>query len=113
MCIRDRAWVAHSRRHNPDLRWRHRTGNSYGDWLQVDVTTPRDVLSTAYFARSAHIVAEAAGVLGRDSDAAEHRALYSAIRAAFVESYVGDDGTVEGGTQTAYLLALAFGLIPE
>ncbi|MEO6084714.1 MAG: family 78 glycoside hydrolase catalytic domain, partial [Umezawaea sp.] len=42
------AWVAHVRRHNPDLRWRHRTGNSYGDWLQVDVTTPRDVLSTAY-----------------------------------------------------------------
>ena len=35
------AWVAHIRRHNPDLRWRHRTGNSYGDWLQVDVTTPR------------------------------------------------------------------------
>ncbi|HKS99836.1 MAG TPA: family 78 glycoside hydrolase catalytic domain, partial [Rugosimonospora sp.] len=46
------AWVGHIRRHNPDLRWRHRTGNSYGDWLQVDATTPRDVLSTAYFARS-------------------------------------------------------------
>jgi hypothetical protein len=35
-----RAWVDHIRRHNPDLRWRHRTGNSYGDWLQFDVTTP-------------------------------------------------------------------------
>ena len=71
-----KAWVAHIRRHNPDLRWRHRTGNSYGDWLQVEVTTPRDVLSTAYFARSAQIVAEAARVLGRDSDAAQHQALY-------------------------------------
>jgi alpha-L-rhamnosidase len=107
------AWVAHIRRHNPDLRWRHRTGNSYGDWLQIDVTTPRDVLSTAYFARSAQLVAEAADVLGRPDVAAEHRALHASIRDAFIESYVDDDGSVEGGTQTAYLLALAFGLVPD
>jgi alpha-L-rhamnosidase len=107
------AWVGYIRRHNPDLRWRHRTGNSYGDWLQVDVTTPRDMLATAYFARSALIVAEAAEVLGRHDQAAEHRALHAAIRAAFIESYVGEDGAVEGGTQTGYLLALAFGLLPD
>ena len=107
------AWAAHIHRHNPDLRWRHRTGNSYGDWLQIDVTTPRDVLSTAYFARSAQIVAEAAEVLGRNDVAAGHRALHQAIRSAFIESYVDDDGSIEGGTQTAYLLALAFGLVPD
>jgi alpha-L-rhamnosidase len=107
------AWIGHVRRHNPDLRWRHHTGNSYGDWLQVDAVTPRDVLSTAYFARSAQIVAEAARVLGRHEVEAEHRALHSAIRRAFIESYVDGDGTVEGGTQTGYLLALAFGLLPE
>ena len=45
--------------------------------------------------------------------AAEHRALHAAIRTAFVESYVDEDGGVEGGTQTAYLLALAFGLVPD
>ena len=106
------AWVAHIRRHNPDLRWRHRTGHAYGDWLQVGVSTPRDLLATAYFARSTQIVAEAAGVLGRPAVAAEHRALHAAIAAAFVESYVGPDGTVAGGTQTGYLLALAFGLLP-
>jgi alpha-L-rhamnosidase len=107
------AWVEHVRRHNPDLRWRHRTGNSYGDWLQVDVVTPREVLATAYFAQSTQIVAQAAEVLGRHHQAAEYRALHAAIRAAFIGSYVNDDGTVEGGTQTAYLLALAFELVPE
>ncbi|MGW3605376.1 family 78 glycoside hydrolase catalytic domain [Micromonospora sp. NPDC005161] len=107
------AWVRYVRRHNPDLRWRHRTGNSYGDWLQVEATTPRDVLSTAYFARSAQIVADAAEVLGRHREANEHRELHAAIRGAFIDSYVGADGTVEGGTQTAYLLALGFGLVPE
>ena len=107
------AWVGHIRRHNPDLRWRHRTGNSYGDWLQVDATTPREVLSTAYYAHSARIVAEAAEVLGRPDAAAAHRSLSAAIRATFAESYVDEDGRVEGGTQTAYLLALAFGLVPD
>jgi alpha-L-rhamnosidase len=107
------AWIGHVRRHNPDLRWRHRTGNAYGDWLQIDAATPREVLATAYFARSAGIVADAADVLGRAREAAEHRALHAAIRAAFIESYVDDDGTVEGGTQTGYLLALAFGLLPD
>ena len=106
------AWIGHIRRHNPDLLWRRRTGNSYGDWLQVDAATPRDLLATAYFARSAQIVADAAEVLGRHAEADEHRALQLGIRAAFIEAYVGDDGTVEGGAQTGYLLALAFDLLP-
>jgi alpha-L-rhamnosidase len=107
------AWVGHIRRHNPDLRWRHRTGNGYGDWLQVDAHTPRELLATAYFARSTELVAQAAEVLGRHEAAAEYRALHSAIRAAFIESYIAGDGTVEGDTQTGYLLALAFDLAPK
>jgi alpha-L-rhamnosidase len=106
------AWVDHIHRHNPDLLWRNRTGNSYGDWLQVDADTPRDVLSTAYFARSTQIVADAADVLGLGGRAAKYRSLRERIRDAFLEAYVKDDGTVEGGTQTAYLLALAFDLLP-
>jgi alpha-L-rhamnosidase len=105
------AWVAHIHRHNPDLLWRHRTGNSYGDWLQVDAETPRDVLATAYFAYSTRIVADAAEVLGRD--ATPYRTLHAAIKKTFIETYVGDDGAVEGGTQTAYLLALGFDLLPD
>ena len=48
-----RAWVEHIHRHNPELVWRHADGNSYGDWLQIDAHTPREVVATAYFARSA------------------------------------------------------------
>ncbi|MEU4424458.1 family 78 glycoside hydrolase catalytic domain [Actinoplanes sp. NPDC024001] len=105
------AWVQHIRRHNPDLIWQHRTGNSYGDWLQVDAETPRDVLATAYFARSTEIVAAAAEVLGRPSG--EWAALHAAIKRAFVDAFVGDDGSVKGATQTSYLLALGFDLLPE
>ena len=106
-------WVGHIRRHNPDLVWRHRTGNCYGDWLQVDADTPRDLLATAWFARSTQITADAAAVLGRADAELEHRSLHAAIRDAFAAEFVRADGTVAGGTQTGYLLALAFGLLPE
>ncbi|MEV6846764.1 family 78 glycoside hydrolase catalytic domain [Actinoplanes sp. NPDC051411] len=107
-----KAWVEHIRRHNPGLLWRHRTGYSYGDWLQIDADTPRDVLATAYFARSTQIVAQAARVLGRPRDADKYAALHTAIASTFAEAYVGADGSVEGDTQTGYLLALGFGLVP-
>ncbi|BAL87853.1 putative alpha-L-rhamnosidase [Actinoplanes missouriensis 431] len=105
------AWVRHIHRHNPDLLWQHRTGNSYGDWLQIDADTPRDVLATAYFARSTEIVAAAADVLGEPS-AAWHE-LHAGIKRAFQDAFVGDDGSVKGATQTSYLLGLAFDLVPE
>ncbi|GAA2110677.1 alpha-L-rhamnosidase [Actinomadura alba] len=110
------AWVDHIHRHNSDLVWRHRVGNHYGDWLQVDAETPRDLLATAYFARSAQIVAQAADVLGEHADAKRYGALHLAIRDAFVDAFVdtsAHEGKVAGGTQTGYLLALAFDLLPE
>ena len=105
-------WLDWVERWNPDLRWRNAVGNHYGDWLQVDATTPREVLATAYFAQSARLTARAAAVLGRPAEEARYTALAARVRAAFVESYVGPDGRVEGETQTAYLLALAFELLP-
>jgi alpha-L-rhamnosidase len=105
-------WVDWIERNNPDLRWRNAVGNHYGDWLQVDAETPREVLATAYFAHSARLTARAARVLGRADEEARYGALADRVRAAFVESYVDAEGHVEGGTQTAYLLALAFELLP-
>ncbi|HEX8627034.1 MAG TPA: family 78 glycoside hydrolase catalytic domain [Catenuloplanes sp.] len=107
------AWVEHIHRHNPDLIWTRRVGNHYGDWLQVDARTPREVLATAYFARSARLVARAARVLGHDRDARRYTGLADAVRAAFIAAFVDGDGRVAGGTQTCYLLALAFDLLPE
>ncbi|GAA3386670.1 alpha-L-rhamnosidase [Cryptosporangium minutisporangium] len=104
------AWIGHVHRHNPDLIWRHRVGNNYGDWLQVDAETPRDLLATAYFAQSTALVAAAARVLGRDPE--PYDTLHARIRAAFVDAFVEDDGRVIGDTQTGYLLALGFDLLP-
>lgn len=96
---------------NPDLLWRRRVGNHYGDWLQVNASTPREVLATAYFAHSAAIVARAAEVVAPQR-AAHYADLAQRVKQAFVAAYVGPDGRVEGDTQTTYLLALAFDLVP-
>lgn len=103
-------WVRRIERHNPDLLWRERVGNNYGDWLQVHEETPKDVLATAYFARSARIAADALALVGRDGEATEIADLADRIRDAYRAEFVHADGTVTGDTQGAYLLTLAFGL---
>jgi alpha-L-rhamnosidase len=75
--------------------------------------TTTNVVDTAYFARSAWIVSKAAGLLGKTDDAQKYDALYHNIAAAFDKAYLQPDGTITAGTQTTYVLALEFGLLPE
>ncbi|HUN37882.1 MAG TPA: family 78 glycoside hydrolase catalytic domain [Trebonia sp.] len=104
-------WLGHIERSNPDLLWRRRAGNNYGDWLHLGEDTPRDLVATAYFARSARVVADTARVIGRDPRSCDD--LAARICAAFAAEFIRPDGEVGHGTQTGYLLALAFGLVPE
>ncbi|GAA1797344.1 family 78 glycoside hydrolase catalytic domain [Actinomadura chokoriensis] len=106
------AWVDHVHRHNPGLVWRHRVGPHYADWLAPE-PTPREVVATAYFARSADLTARAAEVLGRRDAAERYGTLAGHVRTAFAEHFVTPEGRVAGDTQTGYLLALAFGLLPD
>ena len=96
-----------------------RPDTHYGDWLAPDASqagwaaTPSDLIGTAYFARTAGIMAEVARILNRPSDAKHFSALHAKIVAAFNRHYVTPDGRIAGDTQTAYLLALGFDLLPE
>jgi alpha-L-rhamnosidase len=82
----------------------------FGDWLSLGPETPREVVATAFFARSAELLAGLADTLGWADDAAAHRARHAAVRAAFRRAFVRA-GRVEGATQAAQVLALAFGLL--
>jgi alpha-L-rhamnosidase len=108
-----RRWVDYVHNANPDLIWRNRTSGHYGDWLQVDVRTDRDVLATAYFARSAEFTAAAARILALEEEAAAYGELRERIGVAFRQEFVDAEGKVRGDTQTGYLLPLAFGLLTE
>lgn len=106
-------WMDYLRRANPDFVRAHRRNNDYGDWLHVDAPTPKDLLATAFWACDAQAMAAMAQATGRDERATAYRELFEAIRLRFVDHYVSDDGTVLGDSQTGYLLALAFDLLPE
>jgi alpha-L-rhamnosidase len=117
--ILERHWDAMERylaylvRHNPGLLWRSRRHNDYGDWLSVGADSPREVIATAYLAHDAKLMARIAGALGRRDRVSHYERLHRQIAEAFKRAYVREDGFVEGDTQTVYLLALHFGLLPE
>ncbi len=96
-----------------------RPDTNYGDWLSPEATrrdwaaTPCDLIGTAYFARAADLLARIAVVLDHPADAVRLRDLHARIVAAFRRHYVTADARVVGDTQTAYLLALGFDLLPE
>lgn len=95
-----------------------RPRTAYGDWLAIDAVTPQnapvpsDLVGTAYFAHTTGLMAKISRVLGREADAKRFRALAGRIAQAFRQAYVTPGGRIVGHCQTAYLLALAFDLLP-
>jgi len=86
----------------------------FGDWLNLDAKeTPKEVINTAYFAYSTSLMAKIATVLGRNEDAKKYEQLFTDIKKAFNDAYVDANAKVMGDTQTAYLLALSFNLLPK
>jgi alpha-L-rhamnosidase len=85
----------------------------YGDWLNVDDDTPKDVIYVAYFAYSTKLTAQAAAALGRNGDAEKYESLFERIKASFNKAFVDPNGRIEGDSQTAYVLAMAFDLLDE
>ena len=107
------AWVEYVARCNPDSLWTAALGNNYGDWLSVGADTPRALVAGAYRIRSVDLLGAAAHALGRHEDAARYRRTAQQLRELFVETFVDDDDRVQGSTQSGYLFALAWDLLPE
>ncbi|MEV7866454.1 alpha-L-rhamnosidase [Streptomyces sp. NPDC088124] len=102
------AWLDYLKRHSSGFL---RPAEGFGDWLNIEDETPKDVIGTAYFAHSADLVARTAEVLGKDP--APYTTLFGAVRDAFRAAYVSADGRIKGDTQTAYVLALSMDLLAE
>lgn len=85
----------------------------FGDWLSINADTPKEVIQTAYFAYSAKLTANTARVLKKYADAKKYDKLSDDIKKAFCKKFVKKNGRVHGDTQTAYVLALHFDLLPE
>lgn len=103
-------WIAYLEKNSKDLL---RPAYGYGDWVSIASDTPKDVIATAYFAHSTHLVSKAAAVLGKSDEAEQYENLFERIKEAFNKAYVSQDVRVKGETQTCYLLALYFDLLPD
>ncbi|MGC4107666.1 MAG: glycoside hydrolase family 78 protein [Thermomicrobiales bacterium] len=97
---------------NPNLLWQNKRNNDFGDWLSIAAVTDKELIGTAYMAYDAHLMAEMADAIGREHESGRYRRLHEDIAAAFCAAYLAEDGTLRGNTQTAYVLALHFHLLP-
>jgi alpha-L-rhamnosidase len=92
-----------------------------GDWL--DPSAPPDdparaatdpaLVANAYWARTAKVLAHIAGLLGREPDAARYGRLAAELRQRFREHFLTASGGLTSESQTAYALALQFGLLED
>jgi alpha-L-rhamnosidase len=117
-----KAWVDYIRKKaGDDYIWKG--GSKYGDWLfyhppvnnhpEPDGYTEHDFIATAYYAYSTSILVAAARELGNTEDESYYAAVYGKIREVFINEYVTNAGRVGTNSQTSYVLALMFNLLPE
>ncbi|RLD09759.1 MAG: alpha-L-rhamnosidase [Chlamydiae bacterium] len=83
----------------------------YGDWLNHNADTPKDIIYMAYFAYSADLMSRIANVLGKKSDVKKYKNLFDKIKLAFNKKFVNQYYRIYGDTQTCYILALAYNLL--
>lgn len=87
--------------------------HGYGDWIAVE-PTPSAPIGTAYFCYTAQLLSKMAEIIGRAEDAARYARLSQQIAEAYHAKYWDKELlNYPGGTQTASLLPLAFGITPD
>ena len=96
-------------------------GFQFGDWLALDGPTDHSfkgrtedgLVATFSWYYSMKELARAASVLGRSEDEIKYQTIANSIYDAVLAEYYTPSGRLAVDTQTAYLLALRFGLYPD
>lgn len=115
-----KAWVNYMQAHSQNNLWD--TGDHFGDWLfysvdddtsGISAITSKYLIAQCFYAYSTSLLIKAAQVLGREEDVKYYNNLLAKIKSAFVNEYVTPNGLISSDTQTAYVLALQFDMLPE
>jgi len=130
-------YLAEIESNNPNHLWQKNFGAAFGDWLTPTITTPEDLLATAYWAYDVSLMRQMAVATHRTEAAERYSKLFETIRAAFQQAYIHSDGQVATvdhfpsippptihptaddqvgkpvETQTGYVLALYMHLMPD
>ncbi|TDX00861.1 glycoside hydrolase family 78 protein [Dinghuibacter silviterrae] len=115
-----KAWVEYIHKVSRNDLWN--TGSHFGDWLYYSpaddndgraAVTDKYLIAQCFYAHSTQLLIDAARVLGRTEDVATYTDLLARIKDAFMHEYVTPNGRMVSPTQTAYVLALQFDMLPE
>jgi alpha-L-rhamnosidase len=114
-----KAWVGYMQAHSRNNLWD--TGNHFGDWLFYSGTdyedgaalTDKNLIAQTFYAHSTQLVINTAIILGKEYDVRKYTDLLNKIKKAFLTEYVTPSGRMISGTQTSYVLALNFDMLPE
>ncbi|MFG2427780.1 family 78 glycoside hydrolase catalytic domain [Streptomyces sp. NPDC048590] len=113
------AWIARAAGEETEGGGLWHDPDQLGDWLDpgappddpAAARTDAGLVALAHLVHSADLLAEIAERLDEKGDAARHRALASRLRSAFADEFVTPSGRLASDSQTAYALALSFGLL--
>lgn len=117
-----KAWVDYMAvESGEDYLWNNPKHWHWGDWLAYNADKPdyngsvteKDLIATAYNFYSTTLFSKAAAVLGKLEDEKKYKEHAQKIQEAFTKEYMSPNSRLVSHTQTAYALALSFGLIPE
>jgi alpha-L-rhamnosidase len=115
-----KAWVGYMEKASKNYLWNK--GFHFGDWLFYSpaddnggnaAVTDKYLIAQCFFAHSTQLVINTATVLGKTEDITYYSNLLQKVKDAFVKEYVTANGRLLSSTQTAYVLALQFDMLPE
>lgn len=115
-----KAWVGYMENASKNFLWN--TGYHFGDWLFYrpfddndgrSAVTDKYLIAQCFFANSIQIMINTANTLNKKEDAERYNQLLQKVKDAFVKEYITPNGRLVSGTQTAYVLALNFDMLPE
>jgi alpha-L-rhamnosidase len=114
-----KAWIDKGVPRKEDRLW-DRSGPQFGDWLDPKAppenagaaTTHAYLVADAYLVRMTELLANMSAALGDEASATEYHTQHSDLRTNFQKSWMMD-GAMANRTQTAYALALNFGLYTD
>ncbi|HZF65569.1 MAG TPA: alpha-L-rhamnosidase C-terminal domain-containing protein, partial [Chitinophagaceae bacterium] len=113
-------WIKFMQENSTDHLWNK--GFHFGDWLfyrpfdDLDgrsAVTDKYLITQSFFAHSLQLIINAAKVLGKNEDVQKYSDLLRNVKEAYLKEYITPNGRMVSGTQTAYVLALNFDMLPE
>jgi alpha-L-rhamnosidase len=117
-----KAWVSYLEKNSKGNIRSIKENEQYGDWLFYSLDndnsgksaiTDKNMIAQCFYAHATQLLVNAAEALGYTQDVAYYSTLLKKIKDAYLSEYMTPNGQLVSNTQTAYVLALQFDMLPE